>query len=283
MLPGLRLVLAAIIATIVIVVLGFAQLVKLQVAQSHSASLGPVEARFAGLAFAERADWMPVGTSRVKSLELLAPFANLPTRPPPLDEGAADATVPVRSVALTRPEPEPPPETLAVETRPVEVASLAPIVEPNLPPAPGEPEWMLPTPETVELDVATILPVTEPETNVSVPTIPAAEPAPLTPADVASGSAETAATPQPSLPDDTVTVTASLPDTAAMSGDVVPIPVARPVIAPPRKAQPAPAKKKAARKRAPSAKSSQAPASAAPSNPFGGLFGGPNTGGNTPN
>jgi hypothetical protein len=77
MLPGLRLVLAAITGTIVIVVLGFAQLVKLQVAQSHSASLGPVEARFAGLAFAERADWTPVRTHRRTSLESLAPFSSI--------------------------------------------------------------------------------------------------------------------------------------------------------------------------------------------------------------
>ena len=80
MLPGLRLLLLAIAATIVCVVLGFAQLVKLQVAQSEAVSLAPVEARFAGLAFAARADWIPEAASRAGSIEALPPFAGAPSR-----------------------------------------------------------------------------------------------------------------------------------------------------------------------------------------------------------
>jgi hypothetical protein len=74
MLPGLRLILAAISATILVVVLAFMQLVKLHVAQDHSSNPAPVEARFAGLAFAPRADWTPVPSFRSRSLESLPPF-----------------------------------------------------------------------------------------------------------------------------------------------------------------------------------------------------------------
>ena len=125
MLPGLRLVLAAITATFVIVVLGFAQLVKLQVAQSHSASFGPVEARFAGLAFAERADWTPVVTSPARSLEALAPFGTLPPpKPPRPDRAAAYATAPTQAAASERPVTEPTQEAPAADVIPVIVARV---------------------------------------------------------------------------------------------------------------------------------------------------------------
>lgn len=95
MLPGLRLVLAAIAATLVIVVLGFALLVKLQIAQSGSASIAPVEARFAGLAFAARADWTPVSSARPTALESLAPFARgRLTHPPTAESRPGDRPLP---------------------------------------------------------------------------------------------------------------------------------------------------------------------------------------------
>ena len=75
MLPGLRVLAAAISFTILLVVLGFGQLVKLQVAQTGSATLPTPESRFAGLPFTERADWTPDRTSHRISLEQLAPFA----------------------------------------------------------------------------------------------------------------------------------------------------------------------------------------------------------------
>jgi hypothetical protein len=125
MLPGLRLVLAAITATFVIVVLGFAQLVKLQVAQSHSASFGPVEARFAGLAFAERADWAPIVTSQSRSLEALAPFGNVPLpKPPRPDRVAAYATAPTQTAASEKPVTEPTREAPAAGVIPVIVARV---------------------------------------------------------------------------------------------------------------------------------------------------------------
>jgi len=125
MLPGLRLVLAAITATFVIVVLGFAQLVKLQVAQSHSASFGPVEARFAGLAFAERADWTPVVTSQARSLEALAPFGNLSLpKPPRPDRVAAYATVSTQTPASEKSVTEPAREAPAADVIPVIVARV---------------------------------------------------------------------------------------------------------------------------------------------------------------
>jgi hypothetical protein len=130
MLPGLRLVLAAITATFVIVVLGFAQLVKLQVAQSHSASFGPVEARFAGLAFAERGDWTPVATSQARSIEALAPFRNVPLpRPPRPDRAAAKATAATQTAAAERPVTEPIQAAPASDVTPVIVArvDIAPI------------------------------------------------------------------------------------------------------------------------------------------------------------
>ena len=127
MLPGLRLVLAAITATFVIVVLGFAQLVKLQVAQSHSASFGPVEARFAGLAFAERADWTPIAAPQARSLEALAPFGRLVPPPPqaPRPDHAAANAAPTQVAALDKPLIEPSAEAAAARATPIIVASLA--------------------------------------------------------------------------------------------------------------------------------------------------------------
>jgi len=138
MLPGLRLVLVAITATIMTVVLGFAQLVKLQVAQSHSASFGPVEARFAGLAFAERVDWTPVATSQARSLEALAPFANLrPLQQPRQDRKAANASMPLQIAALERPAVLP--DTPAVELTPATVASIGPTADPEAKAATSDP------------------------------------------------------------------------------------------------------------------------------------------------
>jgi hypothetical protein len=108
MLPGLRLILAAISATILFVVLGFMQLVKLHMAQDHSSNLAPVEARFAGLAFAARTDWTPVPTFRSRSLESLPPFDNIPPLNLPPDEGAPDVEVPAQIVVLLRAYPERP-------------------------------------------------------------------------------------------------------------------------------------------------------------------------------
>jgi hypothetical protein len=138
MLPGPRIVLVAIVATFAFVVLAFAQLVKLQVAQSRSASFGPVEARFAGLAFAERADWTPVATSRARSMEALAPFGNLssmqPRRP---DREAADASLPIQIAALEPPTTAS--DAPAIKLVPVIVASIDPAINSEAPPVTPEP------------------------------------------------------------------------------------------------------------------------------------------------
>lgn len=77
MLPGLRGVVVAILATIVVAGFGLNGLATLQLAHDKSASLPKAAARFAGLAFAERADWTPEQSPPVKSLERLPPFARL--------------------------------------------------------------------------------------------------------------------------------------------------------------------------------------------------------------
>jgi hypothetical protein len=124
MLPGLRLILAAISATILLVVLGFMQLVKLHVAQDHSSNYAPVEARFAGLAFAPRADWTPIPSFRSRSLESLPPFDNIPPLNLPPDEDAWDAEVPAQIVVLFRAYPERPQP--AAERTPRSMSDAAP-------------------------------------------------------------------------------------------------------------------------------------------------------------
>jgi hypothetical protein len=108
MLPGLRLVIAAITATMLLVVLALAQLVKLQEAQSRAASLPPPEARFAGLAFAERADWAPETVGKMVSLETLPPFSRGPSTfqpPAPTAEPLAETR---ETAALAVPLPSGP-------------------------------------------------------------------------------------------------------------------------------------------------------------------------------
>jgi hypothetical protein len=165
MLPGPRIVLVAIAATFAFVVLAFAQLVKLQVAQSHSASFGPVEARFAGLAFAERADWTPVATARARSMEALAPFGNLPSMQPRRpDREAASAPMPIQIAALERPATVS--DAPAITLAPVTVASVDPTTQSSPPistPEPASTAHQLPqdalpetaAPETASPETAT--------------------------------------------------------------------------------------------------------------------------------
>jgi hypothetical protein len=94
-----------------LVVLALAQLVKLQEAQSRAANLPPAEARFAGLAFAERADWTPDTTAGRVSLESLQPFGKGPrifvaaeTAPEP--EPVADLTISLDAAPSSDSEPE---------------------------------------------------------------------------------------------------------------------------------------------------------------------------------
>jgi hypothetical protein len=297
MLPGPRLVLAAIVATLALVVLGFAQLVKLQVAHGRSAGLAPVEARFAGLAFTERADWTPVAASRVKSLELLAPFANIPLPPPVPSEDDAGREA-VRFMALTYPEPETPSDLPSVEALLAEVASVEPIAAPALlhasPLAAPEPAARAEA-ETGNPDLAAFLAAPAPETVVPAPTVTTTERAAQPPADPPApvDSAEAAPIPEslgnsddvmvlPERPrlDDAALLTASLPDTATEPAVSVPLPARRPGGAqrPQHTTKPTPAKRKAARKavrkREPPASAPQLPTRVAPSNPFSGLFGG---------
>jgi len=83
MLPGLRQLLLAILATVVVTALGLGQLARYEVAQTHSAKLPPQDVRFAGLAFAARADWTPEHRIQRVSLETLAPFNRPPIKVPP--------------------------------------------------------------------------------------------------------------------------------------------------------------------------------------------------------
>ena len=309
MLPGPRLVLTTIMASVVMVVLGFAQLVKLQVAHDQTAGLGPVEARFAGLAFAARADWTPVSAPRQRSLEALAPFAAIvPERPRVGDDTAAG-----RFPALTSPERPPPPKTPATPGAPEDSAGEAPPPEAvgipgggdrpaadppvislaalALPPANFAPA--LGPPEAAELEQAKVSPAPpvihsavgpEPEAQTTRPNASAehaAEALPLPsvviaaiPAETVTGQIQAAAptdTPEPS------TVTAPGPAVASLPSDAVRLPIPRP-IPPQRKVQPRPTTQKAARtparKRTPPAKRS--PVSAAPADPFTALFGGSN-------
>jgi hypothetical protein len=240
MLPGLRLVLAAIIATVVIVVLGFAQLVKLQVAHSHSV-IGPVEARFAGLAFAERADWMPAAASRQVSLESLAPFAVIPAGPVRRD--AAEAYD-----ADARPVPLPPAASARETT------------------APNAAEWAT---GGAAVAVATA----------EAPAVASEAAPPVVVASLQDGSvisAEALAAPEAALPDETLML--PLPRPYVQVDETIPLPAARPG-APANlrhHVQPRPAKKKrvvqaAPRKRA--APAPAAPANTASSNPIAALFG----------
>ena len=84
MLPGLRQLLLAIIATVVLTAFGLGQLARYEVAQTHSAKLPPQEARFAGLAFAARADWTPEHRTQRVSLERLAPFDSASIKSAPI-------------------------------------------------------------------------------------------------------------------------------------------------------------------------------------------------------
>jgi hypothetical protein len=272
MLPGLRLVLVAIAAaTILVVVLGFAQLVKLQVAQSQSANLTPVEARFAGLAFAARADWMPISAFRGRSLEALAPFAGISMVQPLPDQVAPDAAEPAKTAALQ--------EVRAAEPAPA--ADRAPAALTAIPGATA--------PEAAEtatggLGAAADAPWID---LTALPPPPAAPtPAVPAPAEAIVGGTEVAADPsKPSLSDDARALPEPRPVIASLSGETVPLPGPRPVApaAPPQSKvqRPAPKKKAArpptARKRTRPATGAQPAAGAASSNPFAALFGGSKT------
>jgi hypothetical protein len=234
MLPRLRLVVAAISATILLVVIGFSQLVKLQVAQTRSASLPPPESRFAGLAFAERADWTPDTTGRLVSLEQLPPFAKSPTtfRLPPI----VNEPPPVQVVALPTPLPpqrqpdpavtEPPIETPATVAPPAETAAVTEPhdeVENAINSAPTNLTPSSPPPQVeaaavkAEVPVMTVARLEEP----TAPTLPpAAEPAP-TPIVVA------ATTPDPEVAD-----TVPDPAVADMAPEQVVVETVTPLIAP---------------------------------------------------
>jgi hypothetical protein len=110
-------------------------LVKLQVAQSQSANLAPVEARFAGLAFAARADWTPVATSRGRSLEALAPFSNIALARPRSEDAVTETAEPAESAAPTSagralarevPAAEPAPPALEASAKMVVPTSIPP-------------------------------------------------------------------------------------------------------------------------------------------------------------
>jgi hypothetical protein len=264
MLPGLRLVLAAITATILLVVLGFVQLVKLHVAQDHSSNFAPVEARFAGLAFAARADWTPVPTFRTRSLESLAPFANLPPIDLPADEDISDTEVPAQIIVLVRTHAEP--------ARPAEERAspsvMTDVGPPAAPEADGSAEAAWEAADPPELMPAA-LPLSAGEATASpaVPATPelvlAAAPLPVEP--ISEPALATATALPPRVPETVV---------AAVTAGV-PLPAARPASAPPRGAQPTPAQKKAAVPRPrPPATPARPPASTAPTNPFSALFGG---------
>jgi hypothetical protein len=261
MLPGLRLVLTAIAATVAIVVLGFAQLVKLQVAQSHSATLTPVEARFAVLAFAERADWTPAATGRRRSLEALAPFAAADAADPPRIDDAAKAAVGL-----------PPP--------PTEVTHAAS--------APDATEWRVAVLllAAVPASAALVRATRATPAQVEPPTLVAALP------DSADDGDDAVATPELTLPDESLTMPLPRPaipappddivmlspvEAASVPNGIVPVPAPRPGAAalPQGKAQPV--KKKAARvvqRKRPAPAPTQAPQPApARSDPLSSLFG----------
>jgi hypothetical protein len=176
MLPGLRLALTSIIATLAVVVLGFGQLVKLQVAQSQSAGLAPVESRFAGLAFAARADWTPqAAPARQVSLEALPPFAQpagaQPNAQAPVTQApVTQAPAPAAADVAAMPKAEdadhlpPPLETPSAETAPVVLASAA-----VWPPAVSEPAEAEPLGEFADIgDFADLGEIAED----SVPAVP---------------------------------------------------------------------------------------------------------------
>jgi hypothetical protein len=235
MLPRLRLVVAAISATILLVVIGFSQLVKLQVAQTRSASLPPPESRFAGLAFAERADWTPDTTGRLVSLEQLPPFAKSPTtfrlppivnEPPPVEVAALPTPLPPQR----QPEPavtEPPIEIPTTVEPPAETAAVTEPqadVESAVDSAPADVTLPSPPPQVEaaavndEVSVMTVARLEEP----TAPTLPpAAEPA--SPPVVVPATPEPAVveTLQESVVEDTVTALIPL--------DEVKLPVPRPI------------------------------------------------------
>jgi hypothetical protein len=297
---------AAVAATILIVVLGFGQVVKLQVAQQHAQSLAPVEARLAGLAFAARADWTP-DAGLARSLERLAPFAaDLTLEPRHADAAPAAATVrPVASAPLPPPDRGPPLETPAAEPGPLTVASVAAALG-------AVPE--IAAPETVEAahGAADEAPVTPGIDIAALPApaaaevpmpgrddpaiIPAADqppvaivPAPLMPVPVrpALMGAEGTAIPAAARPDRVATAPAPATGGGSATNEIVPIPLARPATAPtPPRAQPPAKRKKAARgparKRGP-ARPAKATTNSTANNPLAALFGGSDQAGNSPN
>jgi hypothetical protein len=294
MLPGLRLVLAAITATIFLVVLAFMQLVKLHVAQDRSSDLAPVEARFAGLAFAARPDWRPVPTFRSRSLEALPPFANILPVPLPADEDILDARMAAPVIILVHANPELP--RTVEEREPISAGDVRHMVA--LRPAAT-------ASESVAVDGAqagVVTPFSTPETgsitegvreeaHPSAINLAALSVAPVDPASAAPATPELAAATilapaqpitYPALPTRTVLpVRTPATAVAVLSAGSVPLPAPRPEKTPlPRpKAQLSPGKQNAGREPARNRPASPRPAvqppppSSAPTNPFAALFG----------
>ena len=276
MLPRLRLVLVTIITTVLMVVLGFTQLVKLQVAHDQTARLGPVEARFAGLAFAARADWAPAPHPGQRSLESLAPFANIPPDQPRTDGDTAAAPPAadppaIRLAALAPPSADPAPELTSAEAAQLALAIAAPAL-PEIPSAVG-PESQATRPLAGTEPVAEALP--QPPAQIAA-----------IPADIVTGQIQAAAPGDLTEPN-TVRLPTPRTDVASLPDEAVRVPIPRPATAPPpqRNAQPVAATQKTARtpvrKRRPPAKQPQA--GTAPVDPLTALFGGANAAGNTGN
>jgi hypothetical protein len=292
MLPGLRFVLAAIAATILVVVLGFMELVKLQVAQGHSAGLAPLEARFAGLAFAERADWAPVPSPHRRSLETLEPFAGVPLT----QVRAGDTAQPARTLVSLRPPIErahkiaavAPRLLLAVANVAIErptgderVAADAPVTTmAALIPLRGAPAPTTAVTGSVKQETAVMI--------VSAVTLPAAAPqaavAPLQEAalvvPVAADVSEMVVDPIRDAPPAAMPLPFPHPMIAALSRDALPLPIPRPAktFARAPRARPQIIRRRVARAgpRQPvrPARPATPPAAPASSNPFAALFGG---------
>lgn len=296
MLPGLRLVTAAIAVSILLVMLGVGGMSKLRVAQSQSASLPSPEARFAGLAFAERADWTPDTTSpqTTTSQNTSPPKMSLESLPPFSQElgTQAPSVSPPPAAAMTNADvrqPAPTEAKIADRTAPAKAESPAPLIVAAIDPAPVDLTPGPTPPEPAKPESNSVGPIKQAEAPAMPAPVPAIEvrvvPAAMADAPVSSAN-----------PDPAPVIVASIePETALQAIEdtpAPPIPAAEVVLPMPRPAKvkavirkPAPAKAKASSHRAKAknvARSARRPPSAAPapavstapSNPLAQLFGG---------